>query len=393
MNYRAPFPWFGSKSRIAAEVWKRLGDVPCYIEPFFGSGAVLLGRPHPFQGVETINDKDGLVCNFWRAVKNDPEAVAEHADYPALENDLHARHVWLVDHKDSLQAKLEGNPDFYDAKAAGWWVWGMACWIGSGFCSGKGPWKRKQVDGVWQLVNCSGADQGVERRRVQLSSTGQGVERKRVHLSNAGQGVSRQCVRLGKAGRGVKRQRVHLGDAGQGVSRQCVRLGKAGRGNPGTGECGLLAWMEALAERFSRVRVCCGDWRRICGGNSGNALEHFFHSGQSCGVFLDPPYSAAAERDENIYRQDSLTVAHDVREWVLEHGDDSRLRIALCGYESEHKMPSSWKCLEWKASSGYAQVGKNKNLNGKANRHRERIWFSPHCLEPAPLSAARYWWD
>ena len=60
MNYKAPFPWFGGKSRIAAEVWKHLGDVQCYIEPFFGSGAVLLGRPQPFQGMETINDIDGL---------------------------------------------------------------------------------------------------------------------------------------------------------------------------------------------------------------------------------------------------------------------------------------------------------------------------------------------
>ena len=42
---RAPFPWFGGKRRVAPEVWERFGDVPNYVEPFFGSGAVLLGRP------------------------------------------------------------------------------------------------------------------------------------------------------------------------------------------------------------------------------------------------------------------------------------------------------------------------------------------------------------
>jgi hypothetical protein len=43
----APFPWFGGKRKVAAEVWARFGAVENYVEPFFGSGAVLLGRPAP----------------------------------------------------------------------------------------------------------------------------------------------------------------------------------------------------------------------------------------------------------------------------------------------------------------------------------------------------------
>ena len=42
---RAPFPWFGGKSRAADLIWPRFGDVPNYVEPFAGSLAVLLGRP------------------------------------------------------------------------------------------------------------------------------------------------------------------------------------------------------------------------------------------------------------------------------------------------------------------------------------------------------------
>jgi len=45
--YKAPFPWFGGKSKAAPLVWKLLGDPVHYVEPFFGSGAVLLQRPHP----------------------------------------------------------------------------------------------------------------------------------------------------------------------------------------------------------------------------------------------------------------------------------------------------------------------------------------------------------
>lgn len=62
-NLKAPFPWFGGKSKVSDLVWSRFGDVPNYIEPFFGSGAVLLGRPHE-ASTETINDLDCMVANF-----------------------------------------------------------------------------------------------------------------------------------------------------------------------------------------------------------------------------------------------------------------------------------------------------------------------------------------
>jgi DNA adenine methylase len=55
---KAPFPYFGGKSRVAAEVWRRFGDVPNYVEPFFGSGAVLLARPtEPRTEAEVVKDR------------------------------------------------------------------------------------------------------------------------------------------------------------------------------------------------------------------------------------------------------------------------------------------------------------------------------------------------
>ena len=320
---QSPFPYFGGKSTVAAEVWRRFGNVPNYVEPFFGSGAVLLGRPRLFDGVETVNDADGMVCNFWRAVQAVPAEVARWADWPVNENDLHARHIWLVERKESLQARLEGEPDFYDAKAAGWWCWGVCCWIGSGWCFGNGPWQVQEVDGVRQLIH------------------------------------------LGDAGRGVNRQLIHLRDAGRGVNRQRE-------------ESGIYAWMEALAERLARVRVCCGDWRRVCGGNSGDSLNHFFAGGNRCAVFLDPPYSAEANRDGNLYAKEDLDVAHAVREWAVEHGDDKRLRICLAGYDGEHVMPATWSAFAWKTRGGYASRA-DGDTQGKANCKREMLWFSPHC--------------
>jgi len=369
MVLKAPYPWFGGKSAVADLVWDRFGDVRNYVEPFYGSGAVLLGRPSPFDGVETINDKDGYVSNFWRAVKADPEAVAFHADNPVNENDLHARHSWLVARKDGFSAKLDGDPEFFDAKVAGWWCWGACCWIGSGWCSGKGPWQSVEMeDGTRQLVHLGDAGRGVNRQIVHLGNAGHGVNRKRVHLGNAGRGVNRQLVHLGNAGQGVNRQLVHLGNAGRGVNRKrpLVTNDAVGVAN----KDGVLGWMLALAERLKRVRVCCGDWSRVCGPTP------TVKQGLTA-VFLDPPYPSEAARAEELYTEEDLNVAHDVARWAIAQGDDKRLRIAFCGYEGSHTFPASWACVPWKARGGYgsqAEDGENPNAE------RERIWFSPHCL-------------
>lgn len=93
-TYKRPYPWFGGKHRIAGAVWRRFGKIRNYVEPFFGGGAVLLARPdfdpaHP--PTETVNDINAWLCNFWRAVKAEPDAVAEFAADPVSELDLHAR--------------------------------------------------------------------------------------------------------------------------------------------------------------------------------------------------------------------------------------------------------------------------------------------------------------
>ena len=129
--------------------------------------------------------------------------------------------------------------------------------------------------------------------------------------------------------------------------------------------------MNALEKRLRRVRVCCGDWSRVCTNTP--TTRHGLTA-----VFLDPPYADTAGRADELYTEDSLTVAHDVREWAIEHGDDPLFRICLCGYEGEHTMPESWECIEWKSSGGMGNTG---NGAGKENRHRERLWFSPHCLK------------
>ena len=322
---------------MAAEVWAALGDVDNFVEPFFGSGAVLLGRPSWHKGTtETCNDLDNHICNFWRSLAADPDAVARWADRPVNECDLSARHYWLVTEGKERIAHLDADPFAYDAQVAGFWVWGINAWIGSGWCSGTGPWQN--VDG--KLEKVSGG--------------------------------------VGDAGHGINRQLPHLGDAGRGINRQLPHLGNAGRGDSilPVNEA-LYEYMRKLAARLRGVRVCNGDWARIV---TNGALSY----GSSVGVFLDPPYSFDADRDMSLYNHDSGDVAHEVREWCIANGDNPRYRICLAGYSEEHsdKMPDGWRVHSYSANRAYgSSAGGGRNAE---NRHKEALWFSPSCLSQRP---------
>ena len=328
MTLRAPFPWFGGKSRVAHLVWQRFGDVPNYVEPFFGSGAVLLARPHEPR-IETVNDRDCYLANFWRALQADPDAVADYADWPVNEADQHARHLWLIQQHD-FRERMKTEPDYYDVKIAGWWVWGQSMWIGAGWC-------QSAFTADWD---------------------------QRPHLGDAGRGVHRQLPHLGSAGTGVHRKLPHLGDAGrETLTASCPTSETPERAYLGD-------YLLSLSTRLRRVRVCCGDWSRVCGPTP------TVKQGVT-GVFLDPPYGADSDRESALYAVDDLDVAADVRAWALAWGGDPRMRIALCGYEGEHAMPATWECVPWKSRGGYGSQGDGR---GRENADRERIWFSPHCL-------------
>ncbi len=354
---KAPFPWFGGKRRVAPQVWAALGDVDNYVEPFAGSLAVLLGRPAEFPrwqtGAETVNDADAYLCNFWRALRADPAAVAAEADWPVNETDLLARHLWLVNEGRARVARMEADPEFCDARVAGWWVWGINSWIGGGWCYGKGPWVRA-ADGL-SVVKRDG---------------------------DAGRGVNRQLPHLGNAGRGVNRKLPHLGDAGQGVNRKLPAFG--GERTPDHGpinqrDCNLVPYFAALAARLRRVRVCCGDWSRVV---TDGATAY----GDSVGVFLDPPYLGDV-RAADLYCVDDHTISIAVRDWAIAHGDDPRMRIVLAGYWQEHAeaMPPTWRAERYSASAAYQNAG-GGGANSE-NRHNECLWYSPHCLTFAPGGA------
>ncbi|WP_370635630.1 DNA adenine methylase [Lysinibacillus sp. CD3-6] len=46
-----------------------------YLEPFFGSGAVLFNKPAA--RIETINDLDGNIVNLFKVIRDQPEKLAQ----------------------------------------------------------------------------------------------------------------------------------------------------------------------------------------------------------------------------------------------------------------------------------------------------------------------------
>lgn len=327
----APFPYFGGKRRVASMVWAALGNVAHYIEPFFGSGAVLLNRPafHFADSMpcETVNDLDPFIANVWRGIRFAPDEVARWCDWPVSHIDLNARRRKLLANKDRLREGLTSDDEWHDAKLAGYWVWSASCWIGSGLTS--------------------------PNARPHVGTSGMGVHAlgQIPHLSNDGVGVHA----LG--------QRPHLSNGGNEATPLPTDPYNTN----------IYAWMRRLCERLRYVRVVNGDWSQVCGGN-------WQTNKGVCGMFFDPPY-AVEDRDSDIYSEESLTVAHDVRAWAIERGASKDYRIVIAGYDEHTELLShGWRMQQWKGLGGYANVSRKKTTQGKENRKRECLYFSPHCV-------------
>lgn len=288
------YSYFGGKSRVAPVIWQKFGNVSNYVEPFLGSAAVLLANPNAAK-IETVNDINHWISNFFRAISADPEKVAEYAIFPVSEVDLHARHKFLASSSEEFRNKIENDPEYYDAQAAGYWVYGVSASVGNNFLATKG-------------LNALPL----------LSSAGGGIH-----------GITYD------------------------IPKEFYKL----------------------SQRLKRVRICSGDYKRILTpsvlwNNVGLSPKDM------TGVFLDPPYNQDGR--DKVYANDQ-DIFQDVVDWALKNGDNSKLRIAVCGYDGEY-FPDTWEKYCWKADGGMSALSKNTDTRGKKNAKREVIWFNKACI-------------
>jgi len=258
------------------------------------------------------------------------------------ECDLVARRIWLKDRLPELAARCAADPDYYDAKAAGWFLYCMASQIG-GDLYADGPWVVE--DG--QLVK-GAAGSGLKKKIPAISAS---------HPGENAHGT--EALRR----RGVTKKMPVIGANGYGETYK----GVADMARKNT----LTATMHALAARLEHVRIVCGDWRRVLTPSITTAFG-------VTAILLDPPYpthlhsSAYGTDDED-------RIWFDAAAWAVANGHNPLLRIAVCGYavaECDEVFPSDWERYRWQTNGGYGNQG---NARGRQNAKAECVWFSPHC--------------
>jgi DNA adenine methylase len=129
MKMRTPLTFYGGKQRLAAQIVSYMPPHLAYLEPFAGGAAVLFAKSRAER--ETLNDLDGEVVRFWRALRDRPAELAlaveatpysraewEGAADDEVEDDVEAARRFLVRLEQSFGrtrtswARPSLNPDF-----------------------------------------------------------------------------------------------------------------------------------------------------------------------------------------------------------------------------------------------------------------------------------------
>ena len=349
-----PFTWYGSKRRAAGEIIARLGETDTYIEPFAGSLAVLLAKPPAKR--EIVGDTDGGIANFWRAVRADPDEVARWADNPSVHHDLAARHRWLIQWKRDNAERLMDDPDYYSAQAAGWWVWGLALWIGGGWCADAAQnWEQRPH-----------FPDGSKGRGVSAQASAPYDCRPHVDWKASGTGVAVQ------AAPDDRRPGIEHLPGGSGVNAQRETL-------PADGSFDgvrLRSWFRALAQRLAKVSTINRPWQSLVTPVVLGLTESGEGRGNTTAVFMDPPYMKTQRTDNVLYESDGEGGASDRAavesfEWAVANGE--RVRVAYCCHAGDFEPPPGWTQI---ATTFHGIIDQERR------GQRDVVMFSPACVNP-----------
>ena len=106
----------GSKWRIAAWICSHMPEHHSYLEPYFGSGAVLF-RKEP-SSIETVNDLDSRVTNLFKLIRERPDDLAR-----VISATPHSRKEYMATYTAGVTDDiLESTRQFL-----------IQCWQGHGF--------------------------------------------------------------------------------------------------------------------------------------------------------------------------------------------------------------------------------------------------------------------
>lgn len=96
----------GSKWGIAEWIISFFPEHHSYLEPFFGSGAVLFNKQR--SNIETVNDLDGNVVNLFACIREDPEKLAR-----SIYLTPYSRQVYEKAFRETPRDRFEAALNFY----------------------------------------------------------------------------------------------------------------------------------------------------------------------------------------------------------------------------------------------------------------------------------------
>ena len=68
MSPKPIIPWIGGKRRLAKQIFNRMPEHRCYVEPFCGAAAIYFMK-QPVKS-EVINDINGELINLYRVINH-----------------------------------------------------------------------------------------------------------------------------------------------------------------------------------------------------------------------------------------------------------------------------------------------------------------------------------
>lgn len=91
----------GAKNRLASWICSYIPPHQVYLEPYFGSGAVFFNK-EPVK-IETINDLDGNVVNYFKVIREHPEKLVAQLTMTPYSRDEYDRSFEVIDGESDIE--------------------------------------------------------------------------------------------------------------------------------------------------------------------------------------------------------------------------------------------------------------------------------------------------
>lgn len=134
---KTPISYYGGKQSMLKHILPIIPEHEIYVEPFFGGGAVFWAKESA--KVETINDYNGMVINFYEQLKLNFDELKQHVEATPYSREAYRKAMVVYE-----------NPYLFSPIVKAW-----AFWVGTvqGFSNKIGSWRSSTQRHKESLLN------------------------------------------------------------------------------------------------------------------------------------------------------------------------------------------------------------------------------------------------